>query len=40
MRLRDLAIESEVKLASQDATSLLELAKKDTKLADEVAKRF
>lgn len=39
-RLRNLMIDSEVKLASQDATSLLELAKKDAKLADEVAKRF
>lgn len=40
VRLRNLAIESEVKLAKVDANNLLELAKVDPKLANEVAKRF
>ena len=39
-RFKNLIIESEVKNASKDAWSLLELHKKDPKLADEVAKRF
>lgn len=39
-RVRALAVDAEVKLAAQDANNLLELAKKDPKLANEVAKRF
>lgn len=40
LRLRGLLIEREVKDASADITSLLELAPKDPKLAREVASRF
>lgn len=39
-RLKEMVIEAEVAKASNDASSLLELAKKDPKLADEVAKKF
>ena len=39
-RLRSLVIEAEVSKASADAQSLLDLAQKDTKLADEVARKF
>ena len=39
-RLKAIVIEAEVAKASNDASSLLELAKKDPKLADEVAKKF
>ena len=39
-RLRNLAIEREVAHATKDATSLLELNSTDTKLANEVAKKF
>lgn len=39
-RLRNLAIEREIAHASKDATSLLELYSTDTKLANDVAKRF
>ena len=39
-RLRNLALESEVKRAEVDANSIIELHGKDPKLADEVAKRF
>jgi len=39
-RLRNLALESEVKIAELDANSIIELHDKDPKMADEVAKRF
>ena len=39
-RLRDLAIESEVKRAEVDANSIVELHDKDPKMANEVAERF
>lgn len=39
-RLRNLAIEAEVKLAKVDANNLIELSTRDPKLADEVARRF
>jgi uncharacterized membrane protein YqiK len=40
MRLREMVIEAEVEKASQDATNLKNLSKKDPKLADEVARKF
>ena len=39
-RLRNLAIESEVKLAEVDSSSIIELHKKDPSLANEVAIKF
>lgn len=39
-RLKEMLIDEEVSKASQDAKKLLELHKKDPKLADEVAKKF
>jgi len=39
-RLKQMVIDEEVSKASQDAAKLLELHKKDPKLADEVAKKF
>jgi hypothetical protein len=39
-RLKAMLIDEEVSKASQDAKKLLELHKKDPKLADEVAKKF
>lgn len=40
MRLRTMVIDTEVEKATNDARSLLELSKKDPKLADEVARKF
>lgn len=40
LRLRQMVIDAEVSKASQDAKQLLELHKKDPKLADDVARKF